>query len=64
MDVENALAEINEILGIDAVTTIKGDEIKFWAYDHEDACRVKAYMNRAAMDRLIKSLEIVRDSLG
>jgi hypothetical protein len=59
----NALDKINEILGIDACITNKGDELKIWTHDPEDGGRSKDYMNRADIDSLIKNLVIVRDSL-
>lgn len=59
---DEALFRINEMLYIQAAVTNSGDELKIWTHDPEGGLS-KDYLNRADLDRLIESLEVIRDSL-
>lgn len=62
MTIDDALFRINEMLYIGATVTNSGDELRIWTHDPEDGWS-KDHLNRADLDRLIESLEVVRDNL-
>jgi hypothetical protein len=63
MDNTNPLDHINEVLGLELIQTIKGDELKGWKRDLEEGGTTKFYINREDCLRLAEAFAEIAKNL-
>jgi hypothetical protein len=64
MTTDQALATVNEALGIGAVVTIKGDQVKCWIADSEEPGVHKTYLGRDECSALSEAFATLQETLS
>ena len=64
LSVKAALAVVNSHLCIDAVRTLRGDEVKCWTHDEDNGTRSKNYLDSKGCFELAEAFEALGVALG
>jgi len=63
MTPEEALAAVNEMLGIRGVVTVRGDEIKCWTQAEDEPGVTKTYLTRFDCAALADAFQVLAEAL-